>query len=46
MTKGKMITALKAIGIRYGIKNNALVKLEHLKSYDVIKLYYANVVKS
>jgi hypothetical protein len=39
LTKGKMITALKKTGIRSGEKNGAKVKLEHLKSYQVTKLY-------
>lgn len=39
MTKGKMIRELKKIGIRRGEKNGAVVKLEHLKSFEVAKLY-------
>ena len=39
MTKGKMIRELKKIGIRRGEKNGAVVKLEHLKSFEVVKLY-------
>ena len=40
LTKGKMITTLKKVGIRKGDKNGAKVKLEHLKSYAVTELYY------
>ena len=40
MTKGKMITALKKKGIRKGDKNGAVVPLEHLKTYQVTKMYY------
>lgn len=41
-SKGKMIKALKEKGIRRGEKNGAVVKLEHLKMFDVIKLYKEN----
>lgn len=44
MTKGKMITALKEIGIRKGDKNGATVSLEHLKTHQVINLYYKHCV--
>ena len=44
LTKGKMITALKKAGIRKGEKNGAFVSLEHLKTTEVIKLYYDNCV--
>ena len=44
LTKGKMIKALKATGVRRGEKDGALVSLEHLKTCDVIKLYYDNCV--
>jgi hypothetical protein len=37
--KGKMIKELKAKGVRRGDKNGSIVSLEHLKSYEVIKLY-------
>ena len=37
--KGKMIKELKAKGVRRGEKNGSIVSLEHLKSYEVIKLY-------
>lgn len=39
MFKGQMIRKLKSIGVRKGDKNGALVKLEHLKTSDVIKIY-------
>ena len=42
LTKGKMIKALKSAGIRKGEKDGAFVSLEHLKSSDVVKLYYDN----
>lgn len=44
MTKGKMISALKAKGIRTGDKNGAMVSLEHLKTFQVINLYYEHCV--
>jgi hypothetical protein len=40
MTKGKMISALKKAGVRSGDKDGAMVSLEHLKTFQVIKLYY------
>lgn len=40
MTKGFMIKELKKNGVRYGDKDGALVKLEHLKTYQVVSLYY------
>ena len=40
LTKGKMISTLKENGIRTGDKNGAKVKLEHLKSFAIIALYY------
>lgn len=43
-TKGKMIKALKAAGIRKGEKEGAFVSLEHLKTNEVTKLYYTNCV--
>lgn len=44
MTKGKMVVALKKAGIRRGEKNGtATVKLEHLKSYEVTKLYAEHI---
>lgn len=45
LTKGKMIKKLKQeAGIRKGEKDGAFVSLEHLKTSDVIKLYYDNCV--
>ena len=44
LTKGKMIKSLKATGIRKGEKDGAFVSLEHLKTSEVIKLYYDNCV--
>lgn len=40
LTKGKMITVLKKHGIRFGDKNGAKVKIEHLKTAQVINLYF------
>ena len=40
LTKGKMIKELKKNGVRSGDKNGANVKLEHLKTPDVTKLYF------
>ena len=40
LTKGFMIRELKKNGIRRGEKNGATVQLEHLKSFEVTKLYY------
>ena len=45
LTKGKMISALKKAGIRSGDKNGTNVKLEHLKFYQVIELYYQHCDK-
>ena len=42
LTKGKMIRQLKARGIRKADKEGARVSLEHLKTYQVINLYYAD----
>ena len=39
ITKGKMIRELKKAGVRRGDKNGSIVKLEHLKTFDIIKLY-------
>lgn len=44
LTKGKMIKELKSAGVRKGEKDGAFVSLEHLKTSDVIKLYYDNCV--
>lgn len=43
LTKGQMIKILKAKGIRAGEKDGAIVKLEHLKTFAVTKLYYEYV---
>ena len=40
LSKGQMIKSLKEAGIRKGDKNGAEVSLEHLKTFQVIKLYY------
>ena len=40
LTKGKMIKELKAHGIRKADKEGTTVSLEHLKTYQVINLYY------
>lgn len=40
LSKGKMISELKKNGIRKGDKNGARVSLEHLKTFQVIELYY------
>jgi hypothetical protein len=40
LTKGFMVKALKEKGIRKGDKDGATVSLEHLKTYQVINLYY------
>ena len=41
LTKGKMIKQLKEkAGIRKGDKNGAMVQLEHLKTYQIISMYY------
>lgn len=42
LTKGRMIQNLKKCGIRSGEKDGARVKLEHLKTPDVIKLYFTH----
>lgn len=39
MFKGQMVKALKAKDIKTGDKNGATVKLEHLKTVEVMKLY-------
>ena len=44
LTKGKMIKALKAVGIRKGEKDGAFVRLEHLKTSEVIKLYFDSCI--
>lgn len=40
LTKGFMTKALKEKGVRRGDKDGARVSLEHLKTFEVIKLYY------
>ena len=45
MTKGKMISALKKAGIRRGDKDGAMVALEYLKTYEIIKMYYEYCVE-
>lgn len=40
LSKGKMISELKKNGIRKGDKNGATVSLEHLKTFQIIDLYY------
>ena len=44
LTKGQMVKELKALGIRKGDKDGATVSLEHLKTYDITKLYYEHCV--
>ena len=44
MTKGKMIRSLKEQGIRRGDKDGAMVSLEHLKTFQITKLYYEHCV--
>lgn len=46
MTKGKMITELKKVGIRRADKDGAMVSLEHLKTFDITKLYYQYCVEN
>ena len=43
-TKGTMIKELKAHGVRKADKNGAIVGLEHLKYYQVVNLYYDNIL--
>ena len=40
LTKGVMIKELKKNGVRFGDKNGAKVKLEHLKIADITKIYF------
>lgn len=40
LTKGFMTKELKRKGIRVGDKDGATVSLEHLKTFEIIKLYY------
>ena len=45
LTKGKMIKELHKMGIRSGDKNGAIVKLSHLKTHQIIALYYEHCVE-
>ena len=45
LTKGKMVKTLKEAGVRTGDKDGATVQLEHLKTHQVIKLYYQYCVE-
>ena len=40
LTKGFMMKELRKAGIRTGDKGGAMVQLEHLKTFEIIKLYY------
>ena len=40
LSKGFMTKELKKRGIRKGDKDGATVSLEHLKTFEIIKLYY------
>ena len=40
--KRKYIKALKNAGVRYAEKDGAKVQIKHLKTYQVISLYYAH----
>ena len=40
ITKGKMIKALKAAGIRRGDKDGSSVGLEHLKTFAITTMYF------
>jgi hypothetical protein len=40
LTKGYMTKELKKKGIHVGDKDGSLVSLEHLKTHQVINLYY------
>lgn len=46
LTKGKMITELKKAGIRTGEKNGVDVGLSHLKTSQIIDLYYGNCINT
>ena len=43
-TKGTMIKELKTNGISKADKDGATVGLEHLKYFQVVNLYYDNIV--
>ena len=45
LTKGFMIKKLKEKGIRKGDKNGATVQLEHLKTFQITKMYYEYCVE-
>ena len=40
ITKGKMIKALKAAGVRRGDKDGSSVGLEHLKTFAITTMYF------
>ena len=44
LTKGKMINELKKTGVRTGEKNGVDVGLSHLKTSQIIDLYYRNCI--
>lgn len=46
LTKGKMINELKKVGIRIGDKDGVDVGLSHLKTAQVINLYYQHCVNN
>ena len=46
LTKGKMINELKKRGIRTGDKNGAAVGLSHLKTAQIIALYFQHCVNN
>lgn len=44
MTKGQMIKALHSIGIRSGDRDGVEKKLQHLRYFEICRLYYDNIV--
>lgn len=40
LTKGFMVKELKKSGVRTGDKEGATVKVEHLKTHQITKMYY------
>ena len=40
LTKGFMTKELKKAGVHTGDKDGAMVSLEHLKTYQITKMYY------
>lgn len=46
LTKGFMTKALKEAGIRRAEKDGGTVKLEHLKTYQLTKLYFDMISNS